>query len=183
MIKDIDDDLVAERMRSARLRAGFATKVAAAEASGLGDYRIQEYEKGRNRPRAEALVVLAQLYRCSIDYLLGLTDDPRTVQELLEAAPEPEPVSGNQTTSDFGQAVLDRSKLNSMLGAKNEREFREFLEWKPQPFLLGVHLSPDTELVDAGELEAAARDVWTRLATRYPKLLGEWLERRCGDGY
>lgn len=180
MIEDINDDLVAERMRSARLRAGFATKVAAAEASGLGDYRIQEYEKGRNRPRAEALVILAQLYQCSIDYLLGLTDDPRSANELAASA---ESASGNRRTSDSGRAVLDRSKLNAMLASRNEREFREFLEWKPQPFVLGLHLGPDTEIVESGELEAAARDAWTRLATRYPKLLQEWLGRKCGDGY
>ena len=181
MIQDIDIDLVAERLRAARLRAGFSTKVAAAEASGLGDYRLQEYEKARNRPRAEALVVLAQLYQCSTDYLLGLTDDPRTAKELLDAAPDKDPKES--ANDESGQAVLDRAKLDAMLSAKNEREFRQHLEWKPQPFVLGVHLGPATELVPFGELEAATRDVWTRLATRYPKLLSQWLEQRCGDGY
>ena len=40
----------------------------------VGVYR--RYEKGEREIPAWALIKLAALYKCSTDYILGLTDDP-----------------------------------------------------------------------------------------------------------
>ena len=39
--------------------------------------QIVEYEKGRKTPSAETLIALAQVMECSLDWLCGLSDQPR----------------------------------------------------------------------------------------------------------
>lgn len=43
---------------------------------GLSRTAVSAYEVGRNEPPSDVLIKLSQIFGCSIDYLLGLTDDP-----------------------------------------------------------------------------------------------------------
>lgn len=55
---------------------------------GLSTAHISNIENGNREPSLDLLVRLAEYYRCSVDYLLGLTDDPRPAgqQSVSEAA-------------------------------------------------------------------------------------------------
>lgn len=44
---------------------------------GLPMQRISEWETGKYTPRIDILIILADHWNVSIDYLVGVTDDPR----------------------------------------------------------------------------------------------------------
>lgn len=55
---------------------------------GLSTAHVSNIESGTREPSLDLLVRLAEYYRCSVDYLLGITDDPRPAarQSMSEAA-------------------------------------------------------------------------------------------------
>ena len=66
------------RMRSADGQYGKAraiSRTAASELMGLPSRALQQYETGSRQPSAETLAKIARFYGCSVDYLLGLTDN------------------------------------------------------------------------------------------------------------
>ena len=44
---------------------------------GVPPQRVSEWEKGFHEPRLSVLLQLADYYEVSLDYLCGLSDDPR----------------------------------------------------------------------------------------------------------
>lgn len=44
---------------------------------GISEPQVWRYEKGENQPRADILVKLSGYFNVSVDYLLGISDDPR----------------------------------------------------------------------------------------------------------
>lgn len=46
------------------------------EATGISNGNISDWKSGRSMPSATALDVLANYLDCSVDYLLGRTDNP-----------------------------------------------------------------------------------------------------------
>ena len=44
---------------------------------GLPAARISEWETGKYTPRIDTLIILADHWSVSIDYLVGVTDEPR----------------------------------------------------------------------------------------------------------
>lgn len=55
-----------------------------ASASGIGQTAISRYESDTMEPTGPRLVLLARALGCSVDYLLGVTDDPRPYRDLKE---------------------------------------------------------------------------------------------------
>lgn len=47
-----------------------------ARATGISPGNISDWKNGRSAPSASALIVLADCLDCSIDYLLGRTENP-----------------------------------------------------------------------------------------------------------
>ena len=47
-----------------------------AEALGVTIRTITNYENGTREPNIATLITLARFFECSIDYLVGATDDP-----------------------------------------------------------------------------------------------------------
>ena len=43
--------------------------------TGVGQSSISAWERGEREPLAHQLIVLAAFFNCSVDYLLGLTDE------------------------------------------------------------------------------------------------------------
>lgn len=43
--------------------------------TGVGQSSISAWERGEREPLAHQLIVLAAFFNCSVDYLLGLTDN------------------------------------------------------------------------------------------------------------
>lgn len=62
------------RMKELREESGVSMKEAARRL-GLPYTTYVNYEKGLREPNSEMLVVIADFYKCSIDYLLGKTDN------------------------------------------------------------------------------------------------------------
>lgn len=65
-----------ERLRQTRLSRGVLAKdVAAAMSVSYRNY--QRYENGSNDPPISKVIILADYFNVSIDYLVGRTDDPK----------------------------------------------------------------------------------------------------------
>ena len=61
-----------------RFRAEFnLSQKEVSETLGMVPQAYYRYETGKYFPRADNLIVLAEKYNVSVDYLLGLTDEPR----------------------------------------------------------------------------------------------------------
>lgn len=54
---------------------GTAKKIS--DATGISTGNISDWGSGRSKPTAEALVLLADYFDVSVDYLLGRTDNPK----------------------------------------------------------------------------------------------------------
>lgn len=64
-----------ERFRELRLERGL-TQEAVANIIGVKRYSVYTYEKGLNYPEVRNLIILADFFEVSIDYLVGRTDNP-----------------------------------------------------------------------------------------------------------
>ena len=64
-----------ERIKDRRRKFGLSQEELA-EAVGVNQGQISDYEQSKGNPTASSLVGLAKALDTSIDYLLGLTDDP-----------------------------------------------------------------------------------------------------------
>lgn len=64
-----------ERLKRARLNAGYATMKQVSDALGLERTRYLKWEHGDAVPSLDMLVRLCRLFGVSADYLLGLADE------------------------------------------------------------------------------------------------------------
>ncbi len=62
------------RIRQLRLEYNLSQR-ALAQKIGASQKAVDLWEKGMNEPKASTLIALANLFECSIDYLLGRSDD------------------------------------------------------------------------------------------------------------
>ena len=63
-----------ERLQRLRERRGIS-RVVLSQLCGFGDGRIRRYERGEQQPTLQALIVLADEFGVSMDYLAGRTND------------------------------------------------------------------------------------------------------------
>lgn len=70
-------NILGEKLRAARAAAGMSTRVAAREAARLGvpisHTTIANYERGDSLPTANTIKLLAAIYGCPVEHLLGET--------------------------------------------------------------------------------------------------------------
>lgn len=66
---------LSERLQEQRLKKG-KTQQEMADFLGLKPRVYQYYENGGRKPTLENLIILADFFDVSIDYLVGRTDDP-----------------------------------------------------------------------------------------------------------
>jgi len=69
-----------------------------AEKLGVSQQTISKYERGTREPDNETLVKLAEIFNCSIDYLLGKTDIRNPYDEFLTQAKEKYGSRGQKTS-------------------------------------------------------------------------------------
>lgn len=60
-----------QRLKEARLKAGYKSQTEAAKKLGITSQVLSNYEGGRRDPDTQTLKALAELYNVSADYLLG----------------------------------------------------------------------------------------------------------------
>ena len=75
------------------------------ERLGISRQAYAKWEKGLTIPDIEKCGILAEIYNVSIDYLAGLTDQPRTLDG------SPYTVSKNITITQTGNGKIDRVRL------------------------------------------------------------------------
>ena len=66
--------MFAEKLRYLRLQNELSQKELARKID-LSSNIICEYEKGRSQPNIDTVLKLAEIFNCSVDYLLGREDD------------------------------------------------------------------------------------------------------------
>jgi len=54
---------------------------------GISQQAVARWEKGETEPDSETLVKLAELFGCSVDYLLGRTDNPHPLDPEIKDMP------------------------------------------------------------------------------------------------
>lgn len=64
-----------ERLKELRIKHNL-TQVQLAEKTNISDRTIQTYEYGKKEPTLSKLIIFADLFDVSIDYLVGRTDNP-----------------------------------------------------------------------------------------------------------
>lgn len=67
--------MISTRLRSARERRGF-TRDDLSQRTGISSRQIARYEDGDNDPTAEVVATIARVLEVSVDYLVGLVDEP-----------------------------------------------------------------------------------------------------------
>ena len=55
-----------------------------AELIGMAESTLSLYESGKREPDNQTLLKLSEVLNCSIDYLLGNSDEPKTLDEQLD---------------------------------------------------------------------------------------------------
>ena len=68
-------EILAKRLRKCREDAGL-TQIKVAIYCDITEKAYQNYELATHEPKVSILLRIAQFYGVSIDYLVGLTDDP-----------------------------------------------------------------------------------------------------------
>lgn len=76
-------DILSKRLRKCRDEAGL-TQIKVAIYCDITEKAYQNYELGVHEPKVSILARIARLYNVSIDYLVGLTDDPKPHPRPLE---------------------------------------------------------------------------------------------------
>ncbi len=71
--------MFAQRLRAAREAKGFASQQALADALGVAQSTVANWEGGRREPNFALTLRLCQCLEASADYLLGRVDDPGSV--------------------------------------------------------------------------------------------------------
>lgn len=65
-----------ERIKMLRTSNGLTQKQLA-DAINVSEVSLQRFEYGSSRPSLDTLIALADLFDCSIDYLVGRSDEPK----------------------------------------------------------------------------------------------------------
>ena len=68
-------NILGKRLWECRKRLGY-TQIQAAAYSDITEKAYSNYELGKQMPRLDILVRIADMYGVSLDYLTGRTDDP-----------------------------------------------------------------------------------------------------------
>lgn len=68
--------IMAQRLRECRKRFGY-TQIQAATYADITERAYANYELGARMPKLDILMRIADVYKVSLDYLTGRTDDPR----------------------------------------------------------------------------------------------------------
>ena len=68
-------EILAERLRACRKRGDYTQREVSIYCD-VTEKAYQNYEVGRQEPKLSIIMRIAEFYKVSIDYLVGLTDDP-----------------------------------------------------------------------------------------------------------
>lgn len=75
MSTQFDKTVFPKRLREIRQANEYKTQTKFADAIGISGQAVSYYESGKRLPDAETLYLLADFFKCSIDWLLGISDN------------------------------------------------------------------------------------------------------------
>lgn len=84
-------------------------KAEAARRLNISAMAYGRYEKGEREPSYQSVYYIAQIFRCNIDYLYGLTDDPTADSITIFRSDSPELyslVEKMQNNNSFKEKIL-----------------------------------------------------------------------------
>lgn len=122
----IDWDLVSDRI-SGEVRKLRLTQAAVGKLIGISQSSVSSYQKGtsRKRPSIDSLASMAKVFEVSVDYLLGLTDDPHAPTSLDVALDGAEP--GDYTLVPFlhdpiaaGSPLINTGEVGSYYAVRTD---------------------------------------------------------------
>lgn len=71
-------EILGKRLLKCRKKFGY-TQIQAATYADITEKAYSNYELGKQMPRLDILVRIADMYQVSLDYLTGRTDDPSPI--------------------------------------------------------------------------------------------------------
>jgi transcriptional regulator with XRE-family HTH domain len=106
------------RIKQLRIEFGF-TQADLAKKLKISDRAIGYYENGEREPDNKTLLTLAELFKVSVDYLLGRTDIRSTNVDTSEDKEFMALYEGYKTLNDADKGIL-KATLDAIVNAKKE---------------------------------------------------------------
>ncbi len=104
-------EIVAERLRELRNQTNLS-QVKMADALGIKQGAVNRYENNQSEPSCETLLIYANFFDVSLDYIFGRTENPRGT--VFEAKPKME--LANPEMKEFIEMCFDpKSPMNDRL--------------------------------------------------------------------
>lgn len=105
--------LVGERLLILRKNAGL-TQDELAYILRINKHSISSYERDKSEPPDAIKIEIAKYFNVSIDYLLGLTNDPNSnrVTHPVVFLPDDFPESAKQSLNDYAQFLISKVQSN-----------------------------------------------------------------------
>lgn len=96
---------------------------------GLSKTALSEWNRGKSKPTIDALISLSGYFNVSVDYLLGLTDNPTLLFKEQPTAvmerPSTLPVEFTKLSQD--KMFVDSAKLYNAMDVNNKKEVYGFI--------------------------------------------------------
>lgn len=74
-------NILGKRIKSERERKGLS-QIELAKLLNISNTTLSQYETGQRIPSDEIKIKLAEIFNCSVDYLLGLTNVPTPIETI-----------------------------------------------------------------------------------------------------
>lgn len=72
-------EILAQRLRKCREKSGY-TQMMVAIYADITETAYSNYERAKQMPKLDILIRIAKVYKVSLDYLVGRTDNPNVNQ-------------------------------------------------------------------------------------------------------
>lgn len=150
--------VIAERLRACRRRSGWSQHQSA-RAAGVPDGTIIRWEGGKNLPSIDRLLVLAQAFPCSMDYLTGRVDE-------FEA----------RTQLDRGAILVDEAAVRRIITARSAADLDPLIV-DPGP-QWGYVIPQEFSVLRPEEYAERQRTIEDALEPLRPALSKRWKARK-----
>mgnify|MGYP002713135892 CR=1 FL=1 len=145
---------LAEKLRKARLEAGFKRFEDAARKAGISVNTLKSYEYGKFVPSALNLAALAGAYDVTTDWLLGMNAHPNGLPA--------------------GKALVDMETAQAILDAETREEILPHLHWHP-PVTQCIQAIPGkAEILSLKEAMSLSQKLVAKVNRLAPDLAEKW---------
>lgn len=118
-----------ERLIEVRKEYGY-TRESLAKSLGISKYTLRNYELGATEPGHTFLKQISDFFHVSIDYLMGLTDEPEILDTFALSASEQTIIKKYRRLDDHGREMVDFTldkeyERSKALGERTEEKIVE----------------------------------------------------------